>query len=188
MMTTKRCSWCERDALYRAYHDEEWGRPIHDDRRLFELLVLESFQVGLSWYTILAKREGFRAALDGFDYRLIAAYDDAKVEALMQDTRIVRNRRKILATIQNAALFIEIQQEFGSFSAFIWAFVGGSPCVHHPRKLEDVPASNQTSDAIAAELKRRGFKFFGTTVAYAFMQSAGLVNDHIEDCAFKYPD
>ena len=188
MMTAKRCSWCEGDALYRAYHDEEWGRPIHDDRRLFELLVLESFQTGLSWYTILAKREGFRTAFDGFDYRLIAAYDDAKVEALMQDVRIVRNRRKILATIQNAALFMEIQQEFGSFSAFIWAFVGGSPCVNHPRKLEDVPASTPTSDAIAKELKRRGFKFIGSTVAYAFMQAVGLVNDHIEDCAFKYPD
>lgn len=188
MTTAKRCSWCERDALYRAYHDEEWGRPIHDDRRLFELLVLESFQAGLSWYTILAKREGFRTTLDGFDYRLIAAYDDAKVEALMQDTRIVRNRRKILATIQNAALFMEIQQEFGSFSEFIWAFVGGSPCVNHPRKLEDVPASTPTSDAIAKELKRRGFKFIGSTVAYAFMQAVGLVNDHVEDCAFKYPD
>lgn len=188
MITAKRCSWCEGDALYRAYHDEEWGRPIHDDRRLFELLVLESFQAGLSWYTILAKREGFRAAFDGFDYRLIAAYDDAKVEALMQDVRIVRNRQKILATIQNAARFMEIQQEFGSFSEFVWAFVGGSPCVNHPRKLEDVPASTPTSDAIAKELKRRGFKFIGSTVAYAFMQAMGLVNDHVEDCAFKYPD
>lgn len=187
-MTTIRCSWCEKDPLYRAYHDEEWGRPTHDDRRLFEFIVLESFQAGLSWHTILKKRAAFRDAFDEFDCRLIAAYDGTKVESLMRDARIVRNRRKILATIHNAARFIEIQQEYGSFDAFIWSFVDEKPIVNRRESLDDVPATTPLSDVVAAEMKRRGFKFFGSTVAYAYMQSVGLVNDHLDTCSFKHPD
>lgn len=180
-----RCIWCERDDLYRKYHDEEWGRPVYDDETIFEFLVLESFQAGLSWHTILKKREHFRRAFDGFDYRKIAFYDETKVEELMQNAGIIRNRLKILATINNAQRFLEVQKELGSFSKFIWNYVGGTPIVNYPETLSDVPATTPISDQIAKDLKKRGFKFFGSTVVYAHMQATGMVNDHLISCTFK---
>ncbi|MBP7174487.1 MAG: DNA-3-methyladenine glycosylase I [Cloacibacterium sp.] len=180
-----RCAWCEKDDLYRKYHDEEWGKPIYDDETIFEFLILESFQAGLSWYTILAKRENFRKVFDKFDYKKIAKYSPEKVEALMQDTGIIRNRLKILATINNAQKFMEVQKEFGSFSTYIWGFVGRKPIINHPKTLKDVPATTAISDALAKDLKKRGFKFMGSTVMYAHMQATGMVNDHVEDCHCK---
>lgn len=177
-----RCEWCEKDDLYRNYHDKEWGRPVYDDATIFEFLVLESFQAGLSWYTILKKRESFRKVFDEFDYHTIAEYDDAKVEALMNDSGIIRNRLKILATINNAQKFMEVQKEFGSFSRYIWNFVGGKPIQNHPKTLKEVPATTEVSDALAKDLKKRGFKFLGSTVVYAHMQATGMVNDHVEEC------
>ena len=177
-----RCEWCEKDDLYRNYHDKEWGRPVYDDETIFEFLVLESFQAGLSWYTILKKRESFRKVFDEFDYHTIAEYDDAKVEALMNDSGIIRNRLKILATINNAQKFMEVQKEFGSFSRYIWNFVGGKPIQNHPKTLKEVPATTEVSDALAKDLKKRGFKFLGSTVVYAHMQATGMVNDHVEEC------
>lgn len=177
-----RCSWCEKDDLYRSYHDEEWGKPVYDDETQFEFLILESFQAGLSWYTILSKRDGFRKALDNFDYKKIAKYSDKKVEELMQNPGIVRNRLKVLATISNAQKFMEIQKEFGSFSKYIWDFVGGKPLDNKPKNLKDVAATTEISDALSKDLKKRGFKFLGSTVVYAHMQATGMVNDHIMDC------
>lgn len=177
-----RCGWCEKDDLYRKYHDEEWGKPVYDDDTIFEFLILESFQAGLSWYTILSKRENFRKAFDNFSYKKIAQYSDKKVEELMQDSGIIRNRLKILATITNARKFQEIQKEFGSFSNYIWGFVDGKPIDNKPKTLKDVPATTEISDAIAKDLKKRGFKFMGSTVVYAHMQATGMVNDHIENC------
>lgn len=180
-----RCSWCERDDLYRKYHDEEWGKPVYDDETLFEFLVLESFQAGLSWYTILNKRENFRKAFDDFDYRKIAQYDEKKAEKLMQDPGIIRNRMKINATINNAQRFMDMQKEFGSFSNYIWGFVGGKPIINLPEKLSDVPATTELSDTIAKDLKKRGFKFLGSTVVYAHMQATGMVDDHLVSCHCK---
>lgn len=177
-----RCGWCEKDDLYRKYHDEEWGRPVYDDETIFEFLILESFQAGLSWYTILSKRENFRKAFDNFDYRKMAAYSDQKTEELMNNPGIIRNRLKILAAITNAQRFIEVQAEFGSFSRYIWRFVGGKPLDYIPKSLADVPATTEISDAISKDLKKRGFKFMGSTVVYAHMQATGMVNDHIENC------
>lgn len=177
-----RCGWCEKDDLYRNYHDEEWGKPVYDDDKIFEFLILESFQAGLSWYTILSKRENFRKAFDHFNYKKIAGYSDKKVEELMQDSGIIRNRLKILATITNAQKFQEIQKEFGSFSKYIWGFVDGKPIDNKPKTLKDVPATTEISDAIAKDLKKRGFKFMGSTVVYAHMQATGMVNDHVENC------
>jgi len=177
-----RCGWCEKDDLYRKYHDEEWGKPVYDDETIFEFLILESFQAGLSWYTILSKRENFRKAFDKFDYKKIAQYDDKKVEQLMQDPGIVRNRLKVLATITNAQKFMEIQKEFGSFSKYIWGFVGGKPIDNNPESLKNVPATTEISDALSKDLKKRGFKFMGSTVVYAHMQATGMVNDHIKEC------
>lgn len=177
-----RCGWCEKDDLYRRYHDEEWGRPVYDDLKIFEFLVLESFQAGLSWYTILAKRENFRRAFDGFDYRQIAGYDDDKIAQLLDDKGIVRNRLKVLAAVNNACRFMEVQQEFGSFSDYIWQFTGGKPIINRPQTLKDVPATTPLSDRIAADLKKRGFKFLGSTVVYAHMQATGMVWDHVADC------
>lgn len=177
-----RCGWCEKDDLYRKYHDEEWGKPVYDDDTLFEFLILESFQAGLSWYTILSKRENFKKAFDHFDYKKIATYTDEKVEELMQDSGIIRNRLKILATITNAQKFQEIQKEFGSFSKYIWGFVGGKPIDNQRKTLKDIPATTEISDALAKDLKKRGFKFMGSTVVYAHMQATGMVNDHVEDC------
>ena len=177
-----RCSWCEKDDLYRAYHDNEWGKPVYDDETIFEFLVLESFQAGLSWYTILKKRENFKEAFDDFDYNKIAAYSDEKAEELMQNSGIIRNRLKILATVNNARRFMEVQKEFGTFSEYIWSFVNGKPIINHPKTLKDVPATSEISDALAKDLKKRGFKFLGSTVVYAHMQATGMVNDHLADC------
>ena len=184
-MEITRCAWCEKDDLYRNYHDEEWGKPIYDDETIFEFLILESFQAGLSWYTILAKRENFRAAFDYFDYQKIAQYSEDKVEELIQNTGIIRNRLKILATINNAQKFMEVQKEFGSFSKYIWGFVNHEPIVNRPKTLKEVPATTEISDALAKDLKKRGFKFMGSTVVYAHMQATGMVNDHVEDCFVK---
>lgn len=185
-MTKKiRCGWSEKDDLYRKYHDEEWGKPVYDDETLFEFLVLESFQAGLSWYTILKKRDNFKKAFDNFDFRKIAEYSDEKILELMADSGIIRNRLKILATINNAQRFQEVQKEFGTFSKYIWGFVDGKPLIHHPQNLQDVPATTEISDALAKDLKKRGFKFLGSTVVYAHMQATGMVNDHLVDCSFR---
>ena len=180
-----RCGWCEKDDIYRNYHDEEWGKPVDDDETMFEFLVLESFQAGLSWYTILKKRENFAEAFDQFDYKKIANYSEDKVEELMNNAGIIRNRLKILATINNAQRFQEVQKEFGTFSKYIWNFVDGEPIVNHPKTLSEVPATTQISDALSKDLKKRGFKFLGSTVMYAHMQATGLVNDHLVSCSFK---
>ncbi len=177
-----RCNWCEKDDLYRAYHDNEWGKPVYNDETIFEFLVLESFQAGLSWYTILKKRENFKLTFDDFNYRKIAEYTDEKAEELMQNPGIIRNRLKILATVNNAKRFLEVQKEFGTFSEYIWSFVNGKPIINHPKTLKDVPATNEISDALAKDLKKRGFKFLGSTVVYAHMQATGMVNDHLADC------
>ena len=184
-MEITRCAWCEKDDLYRNYHDEEWGKPIYDDETIFEFLILESFQAGLSWYTILSKRENFRAAFDQFDYQKIAEYSEDKVEELIQNAGIIRNRLKILATINNAQKFMEVQKEFGSFSKYIWGFVNHEPIINRPKTLKEVPATTEISDALAKDLKKRGFKFMGSTVVYAHMQATGMVNDHVEDCWIK---
>lgn len=185
-MTKKiRCGWSEKDDLYRKYHDEEWGKPVYDDETLFEFLVLESFQAGLSWYTILKKRDNFKKAFDNFDFRKIAEYSNKKVLELMANSGIIRNRLKILATINNAQRFQEVQKEFGTFSKYIWGFVDGKPLIHHPQNLQDVPATTEISDALAKDLKKRGFKFLGSTVVYAHMQATGMVNDHLVDCSFR---
>ena len=180
-----RCGWCEKDDLYRNYHDEEWGKPVDDDETMFEFLVLESFQAGLSWYTILKKRENFAEAFDQFDYKKIANYSEDKLQELMNNAGIIRNRLKILATINNAQRFQEVQKEFGTFSKYIWNFVDGEPIVNHPETLSEVPATTQISDALSKDLKKRGFKFLGSIVMYAHMQATGLVNDHLVDCSFK---
>ncbi len=177
-----RCSWCGTDPLYVRYHDEEWGVPLHDDRRLFEMLILEGAQAGLSWITILRKRPAYRKAFDRFDARKIARYGSAKKRALLADAGIVRNRLKIDAAIANARAFLEVKREFGSFDAYIWRFVDGKPRVRRVRALGDVPASTPESDAMSRDLKKRGFKFVGSTICYAFMQATGMVNDHAKDC------
>lgn len=177
-----RCGWCEKDDLYRKYHDEEWGRPVYDDETIFEFLILESFQAGLSWYTILSKRENFRKAFDYFDYKKMAVYSDMKIEELMNNAGIIRNRLKIKAAVTNAQKFMEVQKEFGSFSQYIWGFIGGKPIDNKPKALSEVPATTEISDAISKDLKKRGFKFVGSTVVYAHMQATGMINDHIETC------
>lgn len=184
-MEKMRCAWCGNDQLYQDYHDQEWGKPVYDDETIFQFLVLESFQAGLSWITILRKRENFKKAFDDFDYKKIAEYDDDKVNELMQNAGIIRNKLKILATINNAKKFMEIQKEFGSFSKYIWDFVGGEPLVNHPKSLKDVPATSEISDFLAKDLKKKGFKFLGSTVVYAHMQATGMVNDHVIDCWVK---
>jgi DNA-3-methyladenine glycosylase I len=182
MSTKTRCAWCEKDDLYRDYHDNEWGNPVYDDDKLFEFLVLETFQAGLSWYMILKKRDNFRKAFAQFDYKKVAQFGEAEVEELLQDAGIVRNQLKIRGTIANAVAFIKVQEEFGSFSKYIWNFTEGKPIQNNIKKMEDVPASTPLSDAISKDLKKRGFKFVGTTVVYAHMQATGMVNDHVEDC------
>lgn len=185
-MTQKtRCSWCGDDPLYRRYHDNEWGVPLHDDRALFEFLVLEGAQAGLSWITILRKRENYRAAFDNFDVARIARYNASKIESLLQDPGIVRNRLKVNAAVTNAQKFLEVQDEFGSFDAFIWRFVDSKPKQNAWRSLTDIPSSTPESDAMSRELKRRGFKFVGNIICYANMQATGMVNDHTTDC-FRY--
>ncbi|AUC16174.1 DNA-3-methyladenine glycosylase [Tenacibaculum sp. SZ-18] len=178
----KRCSWVTDDPLYVAYHDEEWGVPVYDDKTLFEFLVLETFQAGLSWITILKKRENFRKAFDQFDYKVISKYDDDKFLELIENAGIIRNKLKIKATISNAQAFIKIQEEFGSFSKYIWNYVDGKPIKNSIVNSEDVPAKTILSDKISKDLKKKGFKFVGSTVIYAFMQATGMVNDHSVDC------
>ena len=182
MKVKTRCAWCEKDDLYRDYHDNEWGNPVYDDDKLFEFLVLETFQAGLSWYTILKKRDNFRKAFDFFDYKKIANYSEDKVTALLQDVGIIRNQLKIRGTIANAIAFMKVQEEFGSFSNYIWNFTGGKPIVNHYKTMKDLPATTPLSDAISKDLKKRGFKFVGSTVVYAHMQATGMVDDHVADC------
>jgi DNA-3-methyladenine glycosylase I len=179
-----RCAWANGELMIR-YHDQEWGVPVHDDRTLFEFLILEGAQAGLSWSTILNKRENYRRAFDGFDFKRIARYDGRKVKKLLGDAGIVRNRLKIAAAVENAKAFLHVQEEFGSFDRYIWQFVAGKPKVNSPRTLKQVPARTSESDAMSKDLKRRGFKFVGTTICYAFMQAVGIVNDHSVDC-FRY--
>lgn len=186
-MLKNRCSWCGNDPLYVDYHDEEWGVPVYDDDTFFEFLILETFQAGLSWITVLRKRENFRKAFDNFDYKKIAKYNEVKYESLLEDAGIIRNKLKIKATISNAQMFIEVQKEFGSFSKYIWAFVNEKPIKNNFKNLKEVPATTPLSDKISKDLKKRGFKFVGSTVVYAFMQATGMVNDHIVDC-FRYND
>lgn len=181
-MTKNRCAWCEKDDLYRKYHDKEWGKPVYDDETLFEFLILETFQAGLSWYTVLAKRENFRKAFDNFDVKKVAKYSDVKLQILSEDTGIIRNKLKIKAAVTNAQAFIKIQEEFGSFSKYIWDFVDGKPIDNHPKTLKDVPATTEISDKLSKDLKKRGFKFVGSTVVYAHMQATGMVNDHVSAC------
>lgn len=181
----RRCDWATGDALYIDYHDKEWGVPVHDDRRLFEFLILEGAQAGLSWLTILKKREHYRRALDGFDAEKIAQYDAGKMQELMKDPGIVRNRLKLEATVTNAKAFLDIQREFGSFDRYIWQFVNGEPIRNQCRSVAEIPASSDVSDLMSKDLKTRGFKFVGATICYAFMQAVGMVNDHVVDC-FRY--
>jgi len=184
-MDKKRCDWVGNDPLYIAYHDTEWGVPLYDDAKLFEFLILETFQAGLSWITVLRKRENFRKAFDNFDYKKIALYNDKKFDELLQDAGIIRNKLKIKATISNAIAFIEVQKEFGSFSNYIWSFTNGKSIKNKWKKNEDLPANTPLSDKISKDLKKRGFKFVGTTVIYAHMQATGMINDHTTDC-FRY--
>jgi DNA-3-methyladenine glycosylase I len=177
-----RCGWCLSSDLYKEYHDQEWGTPVYDDATLFEFLILETFQAGLSWITILNKRENFRKAFDQFDYRKIAQYSDDKIQELLQDAGIIRNKLKVYSAVTNAKAFIKIQEEFGSFSKYIWGFTNGKPIINNPKSLKDVPATTPLSDAISKDLKKRGFKFVGSTVIYAHMQATGMVNDHVADC------
>jgi len=186
-MQKHRCGWCEGDELYEAYHDLEWGVPVKDDNTLFEFLILETFQAGLSWITILRKRENFRNAFDHFDYKKIAEYDQAKKDALLQDAGIVRNRLKVNATVTNAQEFMKVQEEFGSFSKYIWGFVNGKPIKNKIKNYKDAPANTPLSDTISKDLKKRGFKFVGSTVVYAHMQATGMVNDHEINC-FRYEE
>ncbi len=181
-MEKTRCSWPGNDPLYLQYHDEEWGVPVYDDQKLFEFLILECFQAGLSWITILRKRENFRKAFDQFDYEKVAQYDEAKIAALLEDKGIIRNKLKVRAAVSNAQAFIKIREEFGSFSKWIWALTGGKPIINHFQRNEDVPATTELSDRISKELKKRGFKFVGSTVIYAHMQATGMVNDHLTAC------
>jgi DNA-3-methyladenine glycosylase I len=177
-----RCGWATADPLYVRYHDEEWGVPVHDDRRLFEFLVLEGAQAGLSWLTILRKRENYRKALSRFDPKKVARYDARKVASLMNDPGIVRNRLKLGSTVSNAKAFLAVQKELGSFDSFVWSFVGGTPIVNRWRTPKAVPARTSASDAMSRELAKRGFRFVGSTICYAFMQACGLVNDHVAGC------
>lgn len=180
-----RCFWVNSDELYIDYHDNEWGTPVYDDATLFEFLVLETFQAGLSWITILKKRENFRKAFDNFDYKKIAHYADDKYDSLLQDAGIIRNKLKVRSAITNAQLFMEVQKEYGSFSKFIWSYVDGKPIINKFEKRAEVPATTELSDKISKDLKKLGFKFVGSTVMYAYMQAVGMVNDHTTDC-FKY--
>lgn len=185
-MERRRCDWAGDDPLYARYHDEEWGVPVHDDRQLFEMLNLEGAQAGLSWITILRKRENYRAAFDNFDAAKIAAYDEAKIAELLADPGIVRNRLKVRGVVKNAQAFLAVQEEFGSFDAYIWRFVGGEPIVYERQTVGDIPAQSPEAEAMSKDLKKRGFTFVGPTICYAFMQAVGMVNDHTVDC-FRHP-
>jgi DNA-3-methyladenine glycosylase I len=184
-MEPNRCGWCKGDTLYEAYHDQEWGVPVKDDDLLFEFLVLETFQAGLSWITILKRRENFRVAFDHFNYKKIANYPETKILSLLQDEGIIRNKLKVRATVTNAQAYIQIQKEFGSFTSYIWTFVNNVPIKNQVINYKDAPATTKISDTISKDLKKRGFKFVGSTIIYAFMQATGMVNDHQVDC-FRY--
>ena len=177
-----RCPWGTADELYIRYHDEEWGVPVYDDRKQFEFLVLESAQAGLSWHTILKKRENYRQAYDGFDVQKVAKYDEEKIEELMQNVGIIRNRRKIEASINNTQTFLEIQKEFGSFCNYLWGFVDGKSLVNQWREVSQIPTKTELSDKISSDMKKRGFKFLGSIIIYSHLQATGLVNDHLESC------
>lgn len=181
-MEKKRCSWCTKDQLYIDYHDQEWGVPQHDDTHLFEMINLEGAQAGLSWYTVLTKRENYRKAFDNWDAKKIAKYDDKKVAELLENPGIIRNRLKVAATIGNAKAFLAIQKEFGSFDKYIWSFVGHQPVINNYRSMAGVPAKTTISDAMSKDLLKRGFKFVGSTICYAFMQATGMVDDHMPEC------
>ena len=184
----KRCAWVpENDALYVKYHDEEWGVPVHDDRLLFEFLILETFQAGLSWRTVLYKRENFRRAFAGFNPQIVANFDETNIQELLNDAGIIRNRLKVRAAVSNAQAFLLVQEEFGTFCDYIWGFVDGRPIQNRWKTLDELPASSELSEKISSDLKKRGFKFVGTTVVYAHMQATGMVNDHTLDC-FRYEE
>lgn len=185
MKDKSRCPWCLGFAEYIQYHDEEWGVPVHEDRKHFEFLILEGAQAGLSWSTILRKREGYRKNFANFDPKLVARFTAARIKKILLDPSVVRNRLKVVSCVENAKLFLEIQKEFGSFDAYIWGFVGGKPLKNKRHKMSDVPATTKESDALSLDLKKRGFKFTGSTVMYAHMQACGLVNDHLVGC-FRY--
>ena len=182
METLKRCGWCVGDPLYEAYHDTEWGVPVLDDETMFEFLILETFQAGLSWITILRKRENFREALDGFNYEKIANYSEEKIDELLLNAGIIRNKLKVRATVTNARAFMKVQEEFGSFSSYIWEFVQGKPINNKVENYKEMPPTTSVSDALSKDLKKRGFKFVGSTVMYAHMQATGMVNDHEVSC------
>lgn len=181
----QRCSWALGSELERIYHDTEWGVPLHDDNKLFELITLEGAQAGLSWVTVLNKRENYRMLFDGFEVEKIARYDSRKIESLLTNPGIIRNRLKVESTVSNARAFIELQNEFGSFDAFIWQLIDGKPIVNQWKDVENIPSHTPLSDRLSKQLKKRGFRFVGTTICYAFMQATGMVNDHIVDC-FRY--
>lgn len=182
-MTNKiRCNWCLSDPLYIKYHDEEWGIPVHDDRKLFEFLILEGAQAGLSWITVLKKRENYRKAFDNFDFEKIVKYDEEKIEELLGNEGIIRNKLKIKSTILNAQKFIEIRKEFGSFDKYLWSFIDEKQIINNWKELKQIPARTEISDKISKDLIKRGFKFVGTTIIYAYMQAIGMVDDHIESC------
>lgn len=181
----KRCQWCGDDPLYTKYHDDEWGVPLHDDQRLFEMLILEGAQAGLSWITVLRKRENYRRAFDNFDAEKIARYDEQKVASLLQNPGIIRNKLKIRAAVTNAQSFLEVQEEYGSFDTYIWQFVDGKPITNSYKDLHEIPAKTKESDAMSKDLIKRGFKFVGSTICYAHMQATGMVNDHVVSC-FRY--
>ena len=180
-----RCAWVSKDQIYVDYHDNEWGKPVHDDNKLFEFLILETFQAGLSWLTILKKRENFRVAFDNFDFEKVAKYNAAKYEELLQNAGIIRNKLKIKSAISNAIAFIEIRKEFGTFDNYIWGFVNHKPIINNWKDNEDIPATTELSDILSKDLKKRGFKFVGPTVVYAHMQATGMVNDHLVNCDFR---
>lgn len=181
-MEIQRCGWCLSSDLYKEYHDKEWGVPVYEDTKLFEFLLLETFQAGLSWITILNKRENFRKAFDNFDYKKIANYTEDKIQELLLDAGIIRNKLKVYSAVANAQAFIKVQEEFGSFSKYIWDFVDGKPIDNQRKSLKEVQATTPLSDTISKDLKKRGFKFVGSTVVYAHMQATGMVNDHVADC------
>ena len=182
-----RCSWAGNSPINRDYHDKEWGRPVHDDIKLFEMLILEGMQAGLTWITVLNKREAFREAFDGFDPKKVTLYGDDKIQELMANKGIIRNRLKIQAAVSNARAFLKVAEEYGSFDKFIWGYVNDAPLIGHWEKHNDLPASTPLSDMISKDLKKRGFKFVGSTIIYAFMQATGMVNDHIAEC-FVYEE
>lgn len=184
----QRCEWCLKEPLYIEYHDREWGNPVHDDNKLFEFLILESFQAGLSWLTVLKKRENFRKAFAGFSARKVAKFNQDKVEELMNNAGIIRNRLKIEAATNNAKRFLAIQKEFGSFDKYVWNFVKGHPVINSRRTMKDIPSTSRISDAMSKDMGKRGFKFRGSTICYAFMQATGMVDDHLDHCWKKRTD